>query len=355
MNKGLTYLTQTKSAIQAHVKMLIKQKREEFSTDTPWINDTYNRIESFSLRGKMIRGGLFLLSNDMLGGKQSNALLDIACGLEFFHSGLLIHDDIMDNDYVRRNGKSLFAQYEDNAKSENVKNARNYGDAMAICAGDVSLFLAYSCISGAEISEHVKTKLLTCFSLEAQKVGFGQMQDYYLSKAQKDPSKEDIFSVYTYKTARYTFTLPLILGAILQENDATSIKQLETLGENVGLVFQIRDDEFHYFNTETEIGKNIGSDIRENTKTIYRHYLFQRASTKEREKLQTIFGNPFAEQKDFDYVTTLMNDKNVFNDIKQQVDNYRANALEIIDSLTIDSMYKEILIDLLTYVYERDK
>jgi geranylgeranyl pyrophosphate synthase len=61
-----------------------------------------------------------------------------------------------------------------------------------------------------------------------------------VSKSAK--SKEDILRLYTYKTARYTFALPLIAGAMLAGATEGTIQSLSSFGENIGILFQIQDD-----------------------------------------------------------------------------------------------------------------
>ena len=70
-----------------------------------------------------------------------------------------------------------------------------------------------------------------------------------------------------YKTGRYSFSLPLLAGAMLADAPAELRGKLETFGESIGLLFQIRDDELGLFGDERELGKPVGSDVREGKKT----------------------------------------------------------------------------------------
>lgn len=355
MNENIEYLLTSRITIENHMRSWFVEQQKLFPADLPWITDSYERLIEFAVKGKMIRGSLFLLTCELFGEELDSSHYNIAVGLELFHSALLIHDDIMDNDYIRRGSKTLFAQYEEVAKKHTQRDARHFGDSMAICLGDNSLFLAFSAIGATKFSETIKMELLQYFAKEAQIVGFGQMQDVFLTNILTEPDEKDIFSVYRYKTARYTFSLPMGLGAIVSGKQKKVRDELELLGENIGLIFQIRDDELRYFYIEEIIGKTVGSDIREDTKTIFRYYLFQRATNEELKKLNNIFGNPDAEKADFIYVYELMKQKNIFEDIKKKVDTYHANASKLINDLDSNSDYKKILHSLVQYVYQRTK
>ena len=75
--------------------------------------------------------------------------------------------------------------------------------------------------------------------------------------------EKDILNIYKYKTAFYTFIGPLKIGAVLAGANFKVLENIEKIGLNLGLAFQIKDDILGLFGTQKEIGKPIGSDIRE--------------------------------------------------------------------------------------------
>ncbi|NCA82908.1 MAG: polyprenyl synthetase family protein, partial [Opitutae bacterium] len=94
-----------------------------------------------------------------------------------------------------------------------------------------------------------------------------------------------------YKTGRYTFSLPLVVGAMLAAAPAGHIKELDQAGENLGVVFQLKDDELGIFGDSAQSGKRADSDIREDKKTLMRHFLFQAADAELKTKLGAVFGS----------------------------------------------------------------
>ncbi|EKD46294.1 MAG: hypothetical protein ACD_68C00044G0001, partial [uncultured bacterium] len=93
-------------------------------------------LREFVLRGgKRLRAVLLIASYGLLGGKIKKAILDFACGLELGHAALLIHDDIIDNDRMRRGQKTLHCYYQDLIKKPGSKK-HLLGEKSALIAGD---------------------------------------------------------------------------------------------------------------------------------------------------------------------------------------------------------------------------
>ena len=147
-------------------------KKEKEDHGIPLYTDALKRLSEFATSGKAMRGILIMGATEMFGHDAKEAI-NIAAAIELVHSALLIHDDIIDDDYLRRGKKTIFAQYEEN------ENSKFYGQSMAICVGDIAFFLAYELISSSEISNESKNKLISYFSGELQKVGAAEMEDFH--------------------------------------------------------------------------------------------------------------------------------------------------------------------------------
>lgn len=173
--------------------------------------------------GKKIRGALINLGYQIAGEKSSLAILDVAAAYEIFHSSILIHDDIIDQSLDRRGIPSLYQ----------AMGGNHYGVSQAITLADAGFFLALKIISEANFPDKEKNKALTFFSKTMLDTSLGQMLDI---------DKKDPLTIMKLKTARYTISGPLILGAILTGAKEKVIKELGIFGENAGIAFQIRDD-----------------------------------------------------------------------------------------------------------------
>ncbi|MGZ5496539.1 MAG: polyprenyl synthetase family protein, partial [Candidatus Aminicenantales bacterium] len=142
------YFGQAKRRLRDDVTAFLASKRGDVSRLRPWGPDVLQRLRTFTLKGKMIRGGLVALGCDMAGGRAGAAAVRAGTALELIQSGLLIHDDIMDRDARRRGAPSIHEQYTLLAESPGTPEAAHFGTSMAICAGEISIFLAFEALAG---------------------------------------------------------------------------------------------------------------------------------------------------------------------------------------------------------------
>jgi geranylgeranyl diphosphate synthase type I len=145
----------------------------------------------FTLQGKMLRGNFVLLAHNMYEGKNKNAALKIAAALEINQSGLLIHDDIMDNDRTRRGQETIFVKYEKIGLERKAINKNQYGLSMGILFGDAAFFLSYNLISQLDIDPKVLQKIIHEYSLKMLVVAHGQLlDDFWISERCKNKLNE---------------------------------------------------------------------------------------------------------------------------------------------------------------------
>ncbi len=261
-------LIRYKPRIDAALINLLSNQKESLRKVNYWGEDTIENLIPFVTAGKSIRGSLVLFSYELFGEQLSQKEIDVAAIIELIHASLLVHDDIMDQDHMRRGNKSIFAQYQEILKNKKVHDALRLGESMAICVGDLGFFIAFNLLSRIMITSKASIAITEKISHELSLVGIAQMQDIDSSIR----TEKEILSLYTFKTARYTFSLPLAIGAILSNRSISTIKQLEILGEHLGILFQIVDDELNLFGDNKLTGKPVGSDLREHKQTLYYYY-----------------------------------------------------------------------------------
>lgn len=349
----LQTLKKTKDTINNWLKAYIREKKYGFSNINTWTEDGLDRLSEYMSRGKMIRGSLVLFSSDVYGANSGDAAVSVAAAMELFQAAFLIHDDIMDQDDERRGGPSVHFQYSGLGQSLNGSGSDNklFGLSMGICLGDVAIFLGMECLAKSE-SPHLG-RLLSRVVQDLSIVGFAQMQDVFSGFSFEEQGIEAIKSLYQHKTGRYTFSLPLASGAILAGKDESEIHKLISLGEIMGIIFQVRDDELGLFEKPKELAKSVGSDISTNKQTIHRKMLFERADSNEIDTLNSIYGKTDLSQSNLDYVKMLFDKYNIREDVAAWLEQLSAEAQKQIDALSLDKSSKEYLVELLEYIYVR--
>lgn len=228
----------------------------------------------YSMRsgGKRLRPILMRLSFEMFGGTGTDSSWFMAA-IEMIHTHSLIHDDLpaMDNDEYRRGRKTTHIVY---------------GEAMAILAGDGLLNLAYETAARSFDSSAHPERCAKALQILAAKTGVtgmigGQSTDVELEGTVIPEDTLDF--IYRLKTAAL-IEASLMIGAVLAGADEKSVSDMEMIGRNIGLAFQIRDDILDVAGTQEEIGKPVGSDAK-NNKTTFVTYAGLEGADREAKRL----------------------------------------------------------------------
>jgi len=357
----LPYFNEPKQRISAFLKQLLEEKARALGGVNALGRDLCERLYDFAIQGKMIRGGLVFLGFKVARNGRSPdtgtpLLAEAAAAMELFQSALLVHDDIMDRDLLRRGRKTLYAQYAELAGQAGADDAVHLGEGLGICAGDVGYFLAFEILAALRIAPRTCRQILQLCARELACVGVAQMQDLYHGASRSPVKDSEILKLYLYKTGRYTFSLPLMVGALLAGATARPLKRLEKIGEYLGIVFQIRDDELGLFAESQEIGKPVGSDVREGKKTLYYSYLFKKASGPDRERLSEIFGNTACGPEQLQYVRDLTTRLGIREAVSATASGLAQKARALIGNLpTARQEDRQVLLSLLDYTQTRSR
>jgi geranylgeranyl pyrophosphate synthase len=345
-------ITAYSPALKAGLKDYIRS-RAASSGRPDWGADFARRLEHFATGGKLLRGCVLCFAYEAFSGREPDgAVMDAAMALELTHSAILIHDDIMDGDDMRRGRPSMHRQYRQAARREGLSEPGRLGINLALAGGDSALFMAFDLLgrggaSGADRRPHdlfIDQLLKTCS---------GQMQDVYLEARPAMPAKREIYALMRTKTAAYTLALPLTMGAAMAGRPSSVIRQLKSVGIAGGTIFQIRDDELGVLGDPDKTGKPVGADIKEDKKTLFRYYLHKTAGRDERRRLEGIFGNPSAAPDDIAYVQKLARRHDIPRLLAQEIRALRKQASDHIAGLPADATSKKELNNLIDFCARR--
>src|SRR6056297_412858 len=358
------FFAQQKKIISHYLDEFLSAKSEVLNDVHSMGGDSTARILDFAEKGKMLRGGLVALAYFLIAGEETpketeeyplspRTVSAVGGAMELFQSAFLIHDDIMDRDEKRRGSRSVFSQYVSLAESHKFRDSYHTGEALGICVGDIAFFLAFEIL--AEVARSTENTQLTALcSKELSYVGVAQMLDVYWGQDQSTITEKEVFDLYRYKTGRYTFSLPLLSGGYLGGASQKQRDDLERIGELLGIVFQLKDDELGLFGDEEQLGKPIGSDISEGKKTLFYVALMERAGPEEKEKLSKLFGKSDVSGDEVEYVRRVSLRYDIRTWVLDICRRYADEARELIEGMEgVKAPYQRILIDLLDYSLER--
>lgn len=326
------------NTIKQSLNEIEKNYKELTKKTNPWAKIAGDLLFAFSKKGKMVRGNLLLESVAILSnGKNTNAAL-LAAALELIHSGLLIHDDIMDQDALRRGSPTIHKQLESLSS-----NSKPTAEALAICIGDISFFVALHA-AGAYNSSVVQ-KLTNEITL----VGLGQMQDVC---ALGDINTQSILKTYIYKTGRYTFSLPFALAGLLSKSSEPEIQSLEKIGESIGILFQIHDDYLGLFGNSSTTGKQAVSDIQKDKLTLYKLFLLESKNKHIKTTILPLFGKQSITAENVQQIQNVLTDYKITEKVDQIKQELVLQTKEEIKKLENTDMQK-FLTQILEFVTTR--
>src|SRR4051812_7317570 len=259
---------------EPRLRQFLEEKSRGFASLPVDLRDVASALRDYLLRGgKRLRGALVLLGHEAAGGTR-DAALDASLGMELLHAFLLIHDDFMDQDDVRRGGPTL----------HRALGGDHLGTSVAILCGDLCESWAYQLFGGAS----------PLVARTVEQVILGQMADLRAPHG-RELTAEEILDVQRAKTGTYTFELPLHLGATLAGAAPPLLEALSAYARPLGMAFQIADDLLGTFGSPEQTGKPNASDLREGKRTLLVARALQSATSHDAALLRAGLGHPDAD------------------------------------------------------------
>lgn len=354
--KTLKFL-QHKKKVDRYLSKLITRKKKLFTNHT-LAAASFDYLEQFVQSGKCVRGSLFLATILEFDEKRDlKEYLPIAAGIEIIHSSLLIQDDFMDQDDARRGMDALHSIEYKKAQKELYRRPGVYAPSAVMCATDIFFFLAFEQITSALKKD--KSDVWTYIANEYANVGFAQWQDaVFAYESEGEDTFAEIENVYRYKTARYTFVMPVLVAAYLCDLDKKVIKKLEHIFEEIGMIFQMRDDYLNLFGDEEITGKPVGGDVVENKKTMYRYHLFnklKKVSKAKGEAVMSLYGKPVLTQKEIQLLQEMHHKLGVTDIIQDIIDSNITDITKQVEKLNVSEKYKKEILVMTQFVANREK
>ncbi|MGJ3237232.1 MAG: polyprenyl synthetase family protein [Anaerolineae bacterium] len=275
-----------------------------------------------SSAGKRIRPLLMTLVARSISGRYEH-VLPTAVALELIHNFTLIHDDIMDQSDTRRGRTTIW---------------KNYGIAQAIDSGDglfalgmlSALQLDMVGISAEKALVANRELLQACLDTVE-----GQALDISFED-RLDITPEEYLTMIRLKTGRF-IEVAIKLGAYLSTDNAHIIEQYATVGENLGLAFQIWDDYLGIWGDPDVIGKSATGDIEQKKKSYPITYAFTHADEPEQKRLHYIYSQSQLTDTDVDEVLGVLDIVDARTHTETIVETYYNNAMNALDALGLDN------------------
>lgn len=307
--------------------------------------------------GKRMRPYLTYLTYIGYGGDDTAAILDVAASQELFHNFLLIHDDIIDRDTVRYGGPNLTGRYAGIlGKTLSVEDARHYAEGIALMAGDVNVGFAFDAILDANFSSEIKLRAAKRMTQMIFETAGGEVLDVLLPLGERNRvTTERLKKVLHYKTAAYSFSAPMQLGALLADAPDEQIEKIDKLAIPLGYAFQLVDDLLGMFGDEETTGKPVTSDLAEGKTTVLMQYAYELADPSQTAVLDRYFGNSDVDVDGHREVKAILEATGAHAKTQAMAASYTTQAGKALDWLDINPGVKQALTDVMAFTVSRKK
>ena len=302
--------------------------------------------------GKLIRGFLIALGYKMLKDDIYYSY-NLSLAYEIFQTSILIHDDIIDNDNLRRGKDTIHYANFKKYKSLNEADAKKTSESIGICIGDYGFFKVNEILINNYKDSPNFIKLFNYYNDIVLKTVEGELIDVVLSFEGKYKEiknlEENIILIYKLKTAFYTIIGPLSMGLILGGIDDHKLEDIKKFGEKIGIAFQIQDDILGIY---SNMGKVIGSDIKEFKQTIL--YSYTMKNEKYKKELLKYYGKENITEVEINETKRILKECGAYDYAYNMMNKYYEESIEIVKGISwIKDEDKEIIYGFVEYLRGR--
>ena len=235
-----------------------------FQSDVPLIPTITSYLNDAG--GKRLRPMFLVLSSKISGYSDGNRHILNSCIVELIHAATLLHDDVVDEAFIRRGNPSA---------------NRKWGNEASVLVGDFLFSKSFLLLASEDNS-----KINKSVSAASKEVAEGEVLGL-ATKGNFDISEDEYMDIIYKKTASL-ISVSCRIGAIIGNASQEKEKALADFGLKAGIAFQLVDDILDYTGNAEKFGKTIGLDFQKKKMTLPLINLFQKAPAKEKKKIQEL-------------------------------------------------------------------
>ena len=313
----------------------------------PLAVDVVKTLSFYIKGGKKVRGGLTYLGYKIAGGKDDKSIVPVSAAVEIMHSAFLIHDDLINSDKMRRGKPTVHEIYAEG-------HSGHYGGSIALMIGDLGIFFANQIISSSKFPSQRINQAISKFQELLIKTGYGQILDIAYD-FKKNISWEEIEKVRVYKTAYYTFIMPLQVGATLAGAKKVTFSAMKKYGVPTGIAFQLRDDILGIFGKAEITGKSTLGDITDGKRTFLFVKALELAGESDASFLKKYYGSKKLDAEKINKIKKIIEISGALDYSEKLCRKLVGEGKSFIPAITRNKNYQKILSSLADFAITRKK
>lgn len=300
--------------------------RRQLHSGVPLVNQIAEYI--ISAGGKRIRPVLVLLTANAY-GYNGTAHHDLAAVIEFIHTATLLHDDVVDESSLRRGRKTANALF---------------GNAASVLVGDFVYSRAFQMMVAVG-----NMRVMQILADATNVIAEGEVLQL-LNMHDPEVTEERYLQVIRSKTAKL-FEAATQLGALIGGAPDHAVEAAAEYGRSLGTAFQLIDDVLDYSGNATDIGKNVGDDLREGKPTLPLIYLMQHGTPDQRQLVRMCIEH--GDEQHFDDILAAITSSGALDYTKHQAEKAARSAVNALTTV-LPSKFKDSLLQLCAFAVDRN-
>ena len=346
--QNIPELAEIPGAVREELAAFLDQRRGQVAEIGSPVTKAVSFLESFVLDGGKRVRPTYAWAGYLAAGcgeEDPAAMLRAAASLEFIQACALIHDDIIDASNTRRGNPTVHRSVEKlHRESDCLGDPEFFGTSVAILVGDLALVYAEDMFQDSGLSAAALRRARSPWRGMRTEVIGGQLLDISLEAAGSE-SVELANSVNRYKTAAYTIERPLHLGAAIAGASEDLIAAFRGYGQDIGIAYQLRDDQLGVFGDPEITGKPAGDDLREGKRTELLALALQRADESDPQAAATLrkFIGQTSDPQELDRMAQIIADSGAPQEIERRIESLTQSGLEHLRAAQVDPAVTETL------------
>jgi len=226
----------------------------------PLIGRMYESLMEYTMRkGRRLASCSTLVAYDGYASSIDDRIVRVGSGVELYRHAILVHDDLVDADPVRRGGRTFHRLME-------AGHDERFGSGAAIFAGNVMFSLSLKTVLSSGFETDKLAKVVGTLLTEFRNVNESQILDLEFEYGNPDVSE---WNVMASKRATTLFRATLGIGAVLAGAPETDLEALSEAGEHIGYAFDIQDDIIDTYASAEQYGRVPGADMLRGKKPLH--------------------------------------------------------------------------------------
>lgn len=328
---------------------LVDKKLEEFLAGQiekgkgyhPFIGDLYSKIQEYVLRkGKRLASCSTLLTYKGYAGELDDRILNVCTGIELFRHSILIHDDLVDQDELRRGGRAFHGLFDE-------ERDRRFGEGTAIFTGNAMYALALQALRDSGFPAGKISEVLRLLEDGYRAVNESQVLDLLFEF--ETPNVEEWWAMASRRAAAL-FRTTILAGAILGGAPEGDLNLLKEAAVHIGYAFDIQDDIIDTFASEEQYGRPPGGDLIHGKKPLHVVYAMKLAGGKGLRILTDLAGKRGLTREELEAAREVIRESGALDAAKDESRKHAKAAKELVAKTGMGDETKGFFSSFISYI-----